>query len=50
MTFVSVEDVIDDMRLVISIINNITNNNAEPRNDANNVLKNDFIAYEFKFT
>ena len=50
MTFVSVEDVIDDIRLVTSTINNITNNNADPKKDANNVLKNDFITYEFKFT
>jgi hypothetical protein len=40
---VSDDDAIDEMILVIITMKSTTSNNAEPRNDAMNVLKNDFI-------
>ena len=40
---VSDEEAIDEMILVIIIKKSTTSNKAEPRNDARNVLKNDFI-------
>ena len=40
---VSDDDAIDEMILVIITMKSTTSNNAEPRNDARNVLKNDFI-------
>ena len=42
-TVCSVEDAIDETMLTIKNTKIITNNNAEPRNEARNVLKNDFI-------
>ena len=40
---VSDDDAIDEMILVIITMKSTTSNKAEPRNDARNVLKNDFI-------
>ena len=37
------DDAIEEIMLVISIITRTTNNIADPRNEARNVLKNDFI-------
>ena len=42
-TVVPDDDAIDEMILVVITIQRTTSNNAEPRNDAKNVLKNDFI-------
>lgn len=45
LTFTAVldDEAIDETMLVIITMKSTTNNKAEPRNDANNVLKNDFI-------
>ena len=42
-TAVSDDVAIDEMILVSNTINTTTNNIADPKNDARNVLKNDFI-------
>ena len=40
----SVDDITDDMMLEIKTIINIIINAADPKNDAQNVLKKDFIS------
>lgn len=42
-TVVSDEEAIEDTILIMNMINRIANNKADPRKDAKNVLKNDFI-------
>lgn len=42
---VSLDIVIEDTKLAIIIIANTNNNTADPRKDAKNVLKNDFIFF-----
>jgi hypothetical protein len=42
-TAVSDDAAIEETMLVIITIKSTINNNADPRNDARNVLKNDFI-------
>ena len=37
------DDIIDETMLIINMKKSTTSNNADPRNDARNVLKNDFI-------
>ncbi len=49
-TFVSDDFATEAMRLEINIITTVTNNTAEPRNEAKNVLKNDFIFYIINYT
>ena len=43
LTFVSVDETTDDSKLEIKKITIINSNNAEPKNEAKNVLKNDFM-------
>jgi hypothetical protein len=42
-TAVSDDDMMEETILVITTKKSTTSNNADPRNDARNVLKNDFI-------
>lgn len=46
-TFDSDDFATEATRLEINIITNNNNNTAEPRNDAKNVLKNDFMILRF---
>ena len=47
MTFVCVDEAIEDTRLEIRKITITNSNNAEPKKEAKNVLKNDFIFYYY---
>ena len=47
-TFVSDDFANEEMKLTINNITNTVNNAAEPRNEAKNVLKNDFIFFNFE--
>ncbi len=47
-TFVSDDFANEETKLTINNITNTVNNAAEPRNEAKNVLKNDFIFFNFE--